>query len=60
LKNVQREIPFSLAVRKLVFEDPCYEELKEKIPVMFIYHEEAFDFRVDKPPLRRRFLTLTP
>jgi glutaredoxin len=60
LKNVQREIPFSLAVRKLVPEDPCYEELKEKIPVVFMNHEEAFHYRVDDPAPRRRLLTLTP
>ncbi|MGA9363153.1 MAG: glutaredoxin family protein [Bacteroidota bacterium] len=60
LNKVQREIHFSLVVRKIVPEDPRYEELKEKIPVVFINHEEAFHFHVDEPTLRRRLLTPTP
>jgi hypothetical protein len=60
LKKVQREIPFSLMVKKIVPEDPCYAQVKEKISVVFINHEEAFQFRVDEPTQRRKLLTPAP
>jgi glutaredoxin len=60
LKKVQREIPFSLVVRKIVPEDPSYERVKEKVPLVFINHEEAFHFRVHERTLQTRLLTLTP
>jgi glutaredoxin len=58
LEIVQQEIPFSLVVRKIAPGDTSYEQVKEKVPAVFINHEEAFHFRVDKRALRRRLLRL--
>jgi hypothetical protein len=60
LRNVQRDIPFSLKERRLVPGDPFYESFKEKVPVVLINHEETFHFRVDEYALRRKLHTLTP
>ena len=60
LRKVQREIPFALEERRLVPGDPFYESFNEKVPVVFINHEEAFHFRVEERALRRRLLALNP
>jgi hypothetical protein len=60
LKNVQRDIPFSLEERRLVPGGPFYESFNEKVPVVLINHVETFHFRVDEGALRRRLLALTP
>jgi glutaredoxin len=59
LRKVQREIPYSLLERKIVSEDPSHVHFKDRIPVVFINHKEAFHFRVDERALRKRLLTLT-
>jgi hypothetical protein len=60
LRNVQRDIRFSLEERRLVPGDRFYESFKEKVPVVLINHVETFHFRVDERALRRKLLTLTP
>jgi glutaredoxin len=59
LRKVQREIPFSLVERKIAPEDPSHKQFREKIPVVFINHEEAFHFRVDEQAFRKRLFALT-
>jgi hypothetical protein len=60
LRNVQRDIPFSLEERILLPGDPFYESFNQKVPVVLINHVETFHFRVDEGALRRKLLALTP
>lgn len=60
LRKVQREIPFSLVERRINPEDPSYARFKEKVPVVFINHEEVFHFRLDERRLRGRLRALVP
>lgn len=54
LEKVRREIPFDLMEEKLVPGHPLYERFHDKVPVVFINHEEVFHFRVDEHTLREK------
>jgi glutaredoxin len=54
LYALQKEIPFSIEVRKIVPDTDVYERYMEKIPVIFIDETEISHYRVNIPKLKKK------
>ena len=54
LERVRRQIPFQLDERDITRDDALHRRYLERIPVVVIDGEEAFELFVDEPELRRR------
>jgi glutaredoxin len=54
LERVRRELGFTLVERDIEADDALMRAYLERIPVVAIDGEEAFDFFVDEGELRRR------
>ena len=56
LERVRAELAFSLSERDIEQDDALHRAYLERIPVVTIDGEEAFEFFVDEAELRRRLL----
>jgi glutaredoxin len=54
LERVRREVPFELRERDITLDDGLHRRYLERIPVVVIDGEEAFELFVDEAGLRRR------
>jgi glutaredoxin len=54
LDRLRTEIPFDLRERDITTDDDLHRAYLERIPVVTIDGEEAFELFVDEPELRRR------
>jgi glutaredoxin len=54
LEHVRREVPFDLVERDITLDDDLHRRYLERIPVVEIAGEEAFELFVDEAELRRR------
>ena len=54
LERVRSDHPFELVERDITTDDSLHRAYLERIPVVAIDGEEAFDLFVDEPELRRR------
>jgi Glutaredoxin-like domain (DUF836) len=54
LERVRAETPFELVERDIAADDALHRRYLERIPVVEIDGEEAFEFFVDEAELRRR------
>lgn len=58
LKKVQEIHPFELKEIKLCEGDKHFEGFKERIPVIFVDHELAFQYRVEEKQLLEKLQSL--
>jgi glutaredoxin len=58
LLNVRADVPFELVERDIESDDRLLRTYLERIPVVEVEGEEAFEYFVDEPALRRRLGTL--
>ena len=58
LERVRAEVPFDLEERDITRDDELHRAMLERIPVVEIDGEEAFQFFVDDRELRGRLATL--
>jgi glutaredoxin len=54
LQRVRAEVPFELVERDITADDDLHRSYLERIPVVEVAGQEAFQFFVDEPELRRR------
>jgi len=54
LERVRTEVPFALDERDITADDALHRAYLERIPVVTIDGEEAFELFVDEAELRRR------
>ena len=54
LERVRREVPFELEERDITLDDALHRRYLERIPVVAVDGEEAFELFVDEVGLRRR------
>ena len=54
LEAVRADVPFELIERDIEQDDDLLRTYLERIPVVVIDGEEAFELEVDEPELRRR------
>jgi glutaredoxin len=54
LERLRGEIPFDLQERDITTDDDLHRAYLERIPVVTIDGDEAFELFVDEPELRRR------
>jgi hypothetical protein len=54
IEGVRREAPFELVERDITLDDELHRAYLERIPVVEVDGEEAFEFFVDADELRRR------
>ena len=54
LERVRADVPFDLVERDITADDALHRRYLERIPVVEVAGEEAFEFFVDEAELRRR------
>jgi glutaredoxin len=54
LERVRADVPFDLVERDIELDDALHRRYLERIPVVEVAGEEAFEFFVDEAELRRR------
>jgi glutaredoxin len=54
LQRVRAEVPFELVERDITADDDLHRSYLERIPVVEVAGQEAFQFFVDERELRRR------
>jgi glutaredoxin len=54
LERVRADVPFDLVERDIEHDDALHRRYLERIPVVEVAGEEAFEFFVDEAELRRR------
>jgi glutaredoxin len=54
LERVRADVPFDLVERDIEHDDALHRLYLERIPVVEVAGEEAFEFFVDEAELRRR------
>ena len=56
LERVRAEVPFALEERDITADDELHRRYLERIPVVVIDGEEAFELEVDERALRERLV----